>query len=67
MRAIAIVPAAGKGSRFGPGPKLAAAIDGVPLLERTVRSLLDGAVDAVIVVLAPDRLPPWTSFQNTAL
>lgn len=53
MPAIAIVPAAGRASRFG-GGKLTADIDGEPLLNHTLRSLLHGGVDRVIVVTAPD-------------
>lgn len=48
MHVSAIVPAAGKGERFG-GPKLLADVAGVPMLERTLRSLLEGGVDEVIV------------------
>ena len=48
MPISAIVPAAGKGERFG-GPKLLADVAGVPMLERTLRSLLEGGVDQVIV------------------
>ena len=44
----ALVPAAGKGERFG-GPKLLADVAGLPMLERTLRSLLEGGVDQVIV------------------
>ena len=53
MVSTAIVPAAGKGERFG-GRKLLANVDGAPMIERTVRSLLDGGVANVVVVLAPD-------------
>ena len=49
---VAIVPAAGKAERFG-GGKLIANVDGEPLLNRTLRSLLDGGADIVVVVLAP--------------
>jgi molybdenum cofactor cytidylyltransferase len=49
---LAIVPAAGKAERFG-GGKLLADVGGEPLLNRTLRSLLDGGVDHVVVVLAP--------------
>lgn len=52
MSAAAIVPAAGKGERFG-GAKLLALIDGEPLLERTLRSLLDAGLAELIVVTAP--------------
>ena len=53
MSAIAIVPAAGKAERFG-GGKLVADVDGEPLLNRTLQSLLDGGVARVIVTIAPD-------------
>ena len=49
---VAIVPAAGKAERFG-GGKLIADVDGEPLLNRTLGSLLDGGADVVVVVLAP--------------
>lgn len=52
MWAVGIVPAAGKGERFG-GAKLLADVKGEPLLNRTLRSLLDGGVRRVIVVVAP--------------
>jgi molybdenum cofactor cytidylyltransferase len=50
--AVAIVPAAGKAERFG-GGKLLADVRGEPLLNRTIRCLLDGGVDRVVVVCAP--------------
>lgn len=53
MTALAVVPAAGKAERFG-GGKLIADIDGEPLLNRTLRSLLDGGIDRVVVILAPE-------------
>lgn len=52
MLAVGIVPAAGKGERFG-GDKLLAGLKGEPLLNHTLRSLLDGGVTRVIVVLPP--------------
>jgi molybdenum cofactor cytidylyltransferase len=52
MNALAIVPAAGKAERFG-GGKLVADIDGEPLLNRTLRSLIDGGVEKLVVILAP--------------
>ena len=52
MSAIAIVPAAGKAERFG-GGKLSVDIAGEPLLNHTVRSLLDGGATRVVVVIAP--------------
>ena len=53
VRTAAVVPAAGKSERFG-SMKLLAAIDGEPLLNHTLRALLHGGVDHVVVVLAPD-------------
>jgi molybdenum cofactor cytidylyltransferase len=50
--AVAVVPAAGAAERFG-GAKLLASIGGMPLLERTIRSVLDGGVGKVVVVLGP--------------
>ena len=50
---LGIVPAAGAAERFG-GAKLVANVGGSPLLERTIRALLDGGVDKVVVVLGPD-------------
>jgi molybdenum cofactor cytidylyltransferase len=51
MSITAIVPAAGKASRFG-GQKLLADVAGEPLLDRTLRSLLDGGVARVVMVTA---------------
>jgi molybdenum cofactor cytidylyltransferase len=50
--AVAVVPAAGRSERFG-GAKLVADVDGRPMLERVIRSLVDGGVGDVVVVLAP--------------
>jgi len=52
MWAVGIVPAAGKGERFG-GAKLLADLRGQPLLNHTLRSLLDGGVRRVVVVVPP--------------
>ena len=52
MSAVAIVPAAGKGERFG-GAKLLARFNDEPLINWTLWSLLDGGVATVIVVTAP--------------
>ena len=52
MSAVAIVPAAGKGERFG-GVKLMARFKDEPLINWTLWSLLDGGVANVIVVTAP--------------
>lgn len=53
LHPVAIVPAAGSAERFG-GAKLLADVDGRPLLERTIASLLEGGVEEVAVVLGPD-------------
>src|SRR6185503_15348510 len=53
FRAVAVVTAAGSAERFG-GKKLLALIDGEPLLDHTIRSLLDGGVAEVIVVVGTD-------------
>lgn len=53
LRSIAVVPAAGSAERFG-GRKLLAIVDGEPLLDRTVRALLDGGVSEIIVVIGTD-------------
>lgn len=55
-RVIALVAAAGQGTRLGaPIPKAYVELDGIPLLARSVRLLLDsGRVDEVIVLVSPD-------------
>ncbi len=54
MWAVGIVPAAGRSDRFG-GVKLVADVKGEPLLNHTIRCLIDGGVRRVIVVVAPAR------------
>jgi molybdenum cofactor cytidylyltransferase len=49
---VAIVPAAGESTRFG-SMKLLAEVDGVPLIARTLRSLLDAGIARVVVVARP--------------
>jgi len=53
VSSVAIVPAAGKGERFGSPLKLLADVGGEPMLGRTIRSLLEGGVDHVVVVAGP--------------
>lgn len=53
FRAVAVVTAAGSAVRFG-GKKLLAPINGEPLLDHTIRSLLEGGVSEVIVVVGTD-------------
>jgi molybdenum cofactor cytidylyltransferase len=73
IHASAIVPAAGKGERFsqsaghasraaGAGrTKMLADVGGQPMLNRTIRCLLDGGVTEVVVVLAPEMEGAMTS------
>lgn len=49
---VAVVPAAGASRRFG-SHKLLAEIQGEPLLQHTLRSLFDGGVARLILVVAP--------------
>ena len=55
-RRIALIPAAGGGSRFGGDlPKQYADLSGKPLLERTIERIRGAlALDAIVVALAPD-------------
>jgi molybdenum cofactor cytidylyltransferase len=53
VRAVAVVTAAGSAERFG-GKKLLTLVDGEPLLDHTIRALLDGGVAEVIVVVGRD-------------
>jgi molybdenum cofactor cytidylyltransferase len=53
FRAVAVVTAAGSAERFG-GKKLLTPIAGEPLLDHTIRSLLEGGVTEVIVVVGAD-------------
>ena len=53
MASVAVVPAAGRGERFG-GAKLAALLRGEALLNHTIRCLLEGGVESVVLVTAPN-------------
>jgi molybdenum cofactor cytidylyltransferase len=53
LRSIAIVTAAGSAERFG-GKKLLADVGGEPMLDRTIRCLLEGGVSEIIVVVGTD-------------
>jgi molybdenum cofactor cytidylyltransferase len=46
---VAVVPAAGRSTRFG-GMKLLADVGGVPLVDRTLASLLEARIGRVVVV-----------------
>lgn len=55
-RIAAIVLAAGRSSRFEPGNKLLARIDGVPLVRRVLNAVEASAVTEILLVVAPDAL-----------
>jgi molybdenum cofactor cytidylyltransferase len=61
MPPVAIVPAAGRSQRFG-SPKLIAAVDGEPMLARTLRCLLDAGVPRVVIAAALE-----TTFESVPL
>jgi molybdenum cofactor cytidylyltransferase len=48
-RVVAVIPAAGKSTRFG-SDKRRVLVDGVPMLDRVVNLLKDGGVEDVVVV-----------------
>lgn len=56
MTVAAIVPAAGRAERFG-ADKLMVHVQGQPLVFRTLRSLLEGGVQTVMLVTAIDNAP----------
>ncbi|GAA3460151.1 MULTISPECIES: 2-C-methyl-D-erythritol 4-phosphate cytidylyltransferase [Saccharothrix] len=54
MGVVALVPAAGRGERLGYGmPKALVPVDGVPLLVRAVRGLLEAGVRHVVIAAPP--------------
>jgi 2-C-methyl-D-erythritol 4-phosphate cytidylyltransferase len=59
MKAVAVVPAAGRGERLGADvPKALVPIAGVPMIRHTVDSLRAcGIVDHVVIAAPPDHLP----------
>ena len=68
---LAIVPGAGTAERFG-STKLLADVHGVPLVARTIRSLQDGGIDRVVLVVAPgspllDLTGPRNLFRSPAV
>lgn len=55
MKTAALIVAAGRGARAGDGPpKQYRDVAGVPVLTRTIRALLAGAVDSATVVIRPE-------------
>lgn len=54
MTVVALVPAAGSGTRLGLGPKAFVEVGGQTLLARAVDALVAGGVDQVVVAVAAD-------------
>ncbi|MEJ7745877.1 MAG: 2-C-methyl-D-erythritol 4-phosphate cytidylyltransferase [Luteimonas sp.] len=67
----AVIPAAGRGARFGGDmPKQYLEVAGEPLIEHTLRALLaHPTVEGAVVVLAEDdaHWPGWNSFADKAV
>ncbi len=58
MRVVAVVPAAGRSSRFG-GPKLMADVGGRPLIDQTLGAFLaTPGISALVVVVSPGAAFP---------
>ncbi len=68
MSVVALVPAAGVGTRLGSTePKAFVPLCGIPLVVRAVRGLLDsGVVDHVVVAAPADSLQPARELLGTA-
>jgi 2-C-methyl-D-erythritol 4-phosphate cytidylyltransferase len=60
-RTVALIPAAGRGLRAGSERnKLLLPLDGMPVLQHTVRALHDHAgIDAIVVIAADGDVPDW--------
>ncbi|MFF7197144.1 2-C-methyl-D-erythritol 4-phosphate cytidylyltransferase [Streptomyces sp. NPDC008079] len=59
LRTAAVIPAAGRGLRLGPGaPKALRTLGGVPILVHAVRAMARArAVDVIVVVAPPEGVP----------
>ena len=66
LRTAAVIPAAGRGVRLGPGaPKALRALNGTPMLIHAVRALAASrAVSLVVVVAPPDGAPEVKSLLD---
>jgi CTP:molybdopterin cytidylyltransferase MocA len=62
---VAVVPAAGAARRFG-GAKLVADIGGEPLLQHTLRCLLDASIARVVLVTPPGETFPSVPLAGDA-
>ncbi|MUT89382.1 2-C-methyl-D-erythritol 4-phosphate cytidylyltransferase [Streptomyces sp. Z38] len=67
VRTAAVIPAAGRGVRLGPGaPKALRALGGTPMLVHAVRAMADSrAVSLVVVVAPPDGAGEVKSLLDT--
>ena len=61
---LAVVLAAGAGSRMGHRPKGALLIDGTPLIQRTLSALRGAGIQDVVVVLGEHRDALWPLLQG---
>ena len=61
---VGVVLAAGTGSRFGPGEKLRATLDGRPLVAHAVDTLLDTSLDRVVGVVRSDAVEVGELFNS---
>lgn len=64
---LAVLLAAGAGSRMGHRPKGALLINGTPLIQRTVCALRDAGIQDVVVVLGEHRDALWPLLQGLAV
>ena len=64
---LAVVLAAGAGSRMGHRPKGALLINGTPLIQRTLTALRDVGIADVVVVLGEHRDALWPLLQGMAV
>ena len=61
---LAVVLAAGAGSRMGHRPKGALRVNGTPLIQRTLSALRDAGIEDVVVVLGEHRDALWPLLQG---
>jgi len=64
---LAVVLAAGAGSRMGHRPKGALRVNGRPLIERTLAALRGAGIEDVVVVLGEHRDALWPLLQGLAV
>ena len=64
---LAVVLAAGAGSRMGHRPKGALRVNGTPLIQRTLSALRDAGIEDVVVVLGEHRDALWPLLQGLAV